>query len=747
MTIPATKQSPLLGAILALAASTTLAGCRDPRLGPTLTLGGDTTLWNRMIAAEDARGRMAGGIAPLREGLVSSDPEIRRWAVRALGRLEQASLAATIARALEDADAGVRAEAANALAQSIVRVGDEREPADRQVVDERDDPVSTSAVASVRTTLLEQAARESDAFARTVIAESLGRLRHDAAQTRQTADTLLSLADMSEDGPHAPPQLLLGVARGLFFLARQPATKGAIPETATGLLAELTRHGLVGRATRALANDSTRRQARHIRTVAAAALLAAGGATEERLTVLLEDPDPLVRREAAAGASALIGVGARRIAEAALRDSVALVRYDAVRALGRLAEDDVCARIRSAASDANDHVALLAIDLLGTRCPRRPGVSSLLDSLAALRLDGDRSLATRTLEALGRSPRSSWHRPAHALVALASADPARARLRLRPFVDHSDGFVRAYTARAAMLLGDELMLRRLARDSSPNVRTAAVDGLRVTRSHAADDVYLNQLLHDDSQLLQSAAVALEGSTRAGVVAALLTALDRISAAKSETSRDARRALLVRIGELGGARDEQRILPYLRDFDPEIAKLASDIVERWTGVRERPRPSAPPPLPLPSLAELVALDRAQVFIEMAGGGTIQLRLRPFDAPTNTARFARLARQGYYNGLTFHRVAPNFVVQGGSPGANEYAGDGPYTRDELGLLSNWRGTVGLSTRGRDTGDAQLYINLIDNVRLDHDYTVWAVVVSGMDVVDRMLEGAVMRRVTVR
>jgi len=121
----------------------------------------------------------------------------------------------------------------------------------------------------------------------------------------------------------------------------------------------------------------------------------------------------------------------------------------------------------------------------------------------------------------------------------------------------------------------------------------------------------------------------------------------------------------------------------------------------------------------------------------------VRLLPFTAPTNAFRFARLARTGYFDGLTLHRVVPNFVVQGGSPGASEYSGDGPFTRDELGA-SNWRGTVGLSTRGRDTGDAQFYINLIDNVRLDHEYTVFAVVTDGMEIVDRISEGAMIRRV---
>ena len=89
-----------------------------------------------------------------------------------------------------------------------------------------------------------------------------------------------------------------------------------------------------------------------------------------------------------------------------------------------------------------------------------------------------------------------------------------------------------------------------------------------------------------------------------------------------------------------------------------------------------------------------------------------------------------------------MVPNFVIQGGSPGANEYAGHGAFTRDEVGLAVQWRGTVGVSTRGRDTGDGQIYVNLVDDVRLDHDYTILGVVTAGMDVVDAVLEGDVIR-----
>ncbi len=88
----------------------------------------------------------------------------------------------------------------------------------------------------------------------------------------------------------------------------------------------------------------------------------------------------------------------------------------------------------------------------------------------------------------------------------------------------------------------------------------------------------------------------------------------------------------------------------------------------------------------------------------------------------------------------------MIQGGSPGANEYVGLAEYLRDELGGVSHRRGTVGMSTRGHDTGDAQWFVNLRDNTRLDADYTVWAEVVAGIDVVDAVLEGDTIERIEV-
>ena len=173
--------------------------------------------------------------------------------------------------------------------------------------------------------------------------------------------------------------------------------------------------------------------------------------------------------------------------------------------------------------------------------------------------------------------------------------------------------------------------------------------------------------------------------------------------------------------------------------------AAVMLTGWTGRTHRAAPRRIPPVPV-TLREAEAL-RGRLFRFTVGAGVVEVELNLHDAPLTVARLARLVRRGYFDGLTLHRVVPNFVLQGGSPGANEYAGDGPFMRDELGPLSHERGTLGISTRGRDTGDGQIFVNLVDNPRLDHEYTVWGRVVSGMDLLDELREGEVIRRVEIR
>ncbi|MCC7133121.1 MAG: peptidylprolyl isomerase, partial [Gemmatimonadales bacterium] len=342
---------------------------------------------------------------------------------------------------------------------------------------------------------------------------------------------------------------------------------------------------------------------------------------------------------------------------------------------------------------------------------------------------------------------AAWHRGAHALLAMARLDPPRAKAVLSRAGASATWQVRMYAARAAAVVGDPERLITLSDDPNDNVREAAVRGLIKVRGHGADSVYRAALARPDYQLVIAAAEALAGTPeRSRAAAALQTALARISAERKETSRDPRLAILDRLAEIGGIDDTLGLEPLLADFDPVVAHRAAGLLSTLSG---RTRTAAPRPLPAPVLDQ-EAIDRLRgtrlrvTMSPTAGGGHFDIILYPDLAPATVARLVTRAEQGYYDGLTFHRVVPNFVIQGGSPRANEYAGDSRYLRDEISALSHERGTVGMSTRGRDTGDAQLFVNLIDNLRLDFNYTVWGRVVAGLDVVDSILEGDVIDRI---
>ncbi|HSA56482.1 MAG TPA: peptidylprolyl isomerase, partial [Gemmatimonadaceae bacterium] len=401
-----------------------------------------------------------------------------------------------------------------------------------------------------------------------------------------------------------------------------------------------------------------------------------------------------------------------------------------------------CAPLVAALNDPSAHVRLAAIDALGGPCPNGPAVAAWLERLARAAPAGGAGAARRG---------ASWHVRAHVVVSLARIDAARAAPLVRQDAASAVWQARMYAARAAAVLRDSATLTRLAFDSTGSVREAAIDGLVTVSGRAADPVFARALESADYHVVLAAARALRGTNaRDGLVSALLDALDRISTERRETSRDPRLELLARIGELADGRAAARLTAYLRDFDPAVTERAAAILNRIAGGGTR-HVAAPERLPVdPRPVEELRLRPATYLrVTMApvhGGGSFVLRLHPAVAPATVARVVSLVRRGYYNGLTWHRVAPNFVIQGGSPAMNEYVGDGPFLRDELDGPTHARGTVGISTRGRDTGDAQWFVNLVDNVRLDPDYTVFASVESGMEVVDGILEGDQMARVEV-
>lgn len=138
------------------------------------------------------------------------------------------------------------------------------------------------------------------------------------------------------------------------------------------------------------------------------------------------------------------------------------------------------------------------------------------------------------------------------------------------------------------------------------------------------------------------------------------------------------------------------------------------------------------------------------------GTIVLQLYPQDAPKTVANFATHAKNGYYNGLTFHRVEPGFVIQGGDPNENGTGGYSIYGEtfeDELNPNTQSykdgykEGVLAMANRGPNTNGSQFFIMLADNQSLPKNYTIFGKVTSGMDVVKQIVVGDKMTSVTVQ
>jgi peptidyl-prolyl cis-trans isomerase B (cyclophilin B) len=124
---------------------------------------------------------------------------------------------------------------------------------------------------------------------------------------------------------------------------------------------------------------------------------------------------------------------------------------------------------------------------------------------------------------------------------------------------------------------------------------------------------------------------------------------------------------------------------------------------------------------------------QAIITLATGGEIVIDLFDQDAPNTVANFEKLANEGFYNGLTFHRVIPGFVAQGGCPRGNGTGGPGYHINCEINPNKHERGTLAMAHAGRNTGGSQFYICYEAQPHLDGQHTVFGKVVQGMELVD--------------
>ncbi len=608
-----------------------------------------------LLRAEHARGT---DMRAIDAALVSSDAVRQRLAVRAVGRFEQSALESKVVPLLTARSALVRREAVNALGQMRSRY-------------------DLSALLT----------GEQDASVRAVIYETMGRIPTTpgasgaavAAANAATAQRLTSgLREEHVD-------VRAGAARGLESLLRRTARASAPSAFTVQAIRDAVRSS----------SDPDTRQ------LLLLALTAANDRDSVTVAVALRDTSAAVRRAAVA------------LGRIWIDDTAPMVRWQALRVAG------TCARAAAHVRDSSEHVALLAIDLLGEQ--------KCTDAASLTALEGEAGAG------------ASWRHQAHAAVSLATVAPGGAPTVVQRLAVSPTWQARVYAANAAKLLKDSMTLRTLSLDKEPNVVIAAM----TTREQA-----LRALRSDHAGLALAAATQLKGDANlASALPQLRAAFDRFTAKNRVSLRDPRAAILERIGEVADGPSRTWLRERLSDLDPAIARSAAQYLSQRTGVAVSPITTRYAPAAFPSADQLRGLDGATATMRIKGIGTVELALRFDDAPMAVHTFVTLANAGKFNGLTFHRIVPNFVIQGGSPGADEYDPiTDTFMRDEVGLARNARGSFGISTRGRDTGDGQIYVNLVNNFRLDHDYTVFANVTRGLALIDRVQEGDVIESIVV-
>jgi len=459
-------------------------------------------------------------------------------------------------------------------------------------------------------------------------------------------------------------------------------------------------------------------------------------------------------------------------------------------ALQRLEDKRALPALLSLASDNNPYTRAFAVKGLGALKDQSatavilpllssPDTGVLIESIRALGKIGDPAAAAPLLRIMqGRGPQQQRVEAVTALGgfrgpdivdnlvdAIGDRDPQvrAAALKSASTVD-PEGFVTIlsgldpdpdWRARAALgaLLGDlprQTSLPRLTRmldDSDQRVIAAVLTSLVKIGAPNAGDILLDHLKVDDP-VVRAAAASGIGELRLPAGAQALPAAYQFGL--RDSTYVARAAAIEAFAKYGISVSRSLLDAALADKDWAVRVRAAVLLKQGDPAsdaadRIRPAPTRMTPDSYQSITLTNPTVSTQAFID-TDRGTVQIEFAVLDAPLMVDNFIGLARRGFYNGLTFHRVVPNFVVQGGDPRGDGEGGPGYTLRNEISEQPYLRGTVGIALDWADTGGSQFFITQSPQPHLDGRYTVFGRVVAGMDVVDKIQQGDVIRRVRV-
>lgn len=580
----------------------------------------------------------------------------------------------------------------------------------------------------------------------------LDRIADPSIDVARTAAFALGLTDLDQYAR------LLAESAGDF-----PAAVTACAVKSAGRLADTTMTDVAAMLVEYLGHPAP-----EVRAAACYALFYATARTEAEALVPLMDTetDPEVRYAALFCLSRLgLDVGTP-IYQAAQADTEPETRMLAVRGLSRSSSLEAVRLLAISLNDTDLRVAAQAI----------AGLQTLGDSAGADYIA--RKLETQTDEKLIIASLG-------ALRALAS-DLGEAAAERHLYSAFSDNIVIAALGYLAEIRGDRIVAvvdSLLADKPSARVRAAVTDAYGATESTSVI-ARLAMLFKDEDPLVRSSAfghlIALD-STQVDLyvrealadpdMMPVVFALEQIGtrrltkyipdiqdmmAHSNELDLDIRRSLIDVIEQLidttntaadttmaelliQGLFDSEYVVRrksaevYLEHFERDRSGLVTPADTRISERRLR--------------STLTDYDVNPVAVITTSRGEIEMELRFDLAPLTVLNFIDLAEDGFYDGLGFHRVVPNFVVQGGCPRGDGWGGPAHLIRCEYSDTPYQRGTVGIATSGRDTGGSQFFFCHSPQPHLEARYTIFAQVLYGMDIVDRMVVGDLIEGITIQ
>jgi cyclophilin family peptidyl-prolyl cis-trans isomerase len=263
-------------------------------------------------------------------------------------------------------------------------------------------------------------------------------------------------------------------------------------------------------------------------------------------------------------------------------------------------------------------------------------------------------------------------------------------------------------------------------------------------------VLLERLKADDPIVRAAAATGL-GTLKPANGAQALAEAYRLG--ESDSTYAARAAALAALAQYGAAAAVPVIKSAFADKDWAVRVRAVMLLKQLdpaaatdADTQIRPAPTSVAPEVYTTLKVTTPPISIHAYLE-TDRGMIQIEFAVLDAPLTVVNFIALARKGYFNGLSVHRVVPDFVVQDGDPRGDGEGTPGYTIRDELNERPYLRGTVGMALEPwPDTGGSQYFITHSPQPHLDARYTVFGRVIVGMDVVDKIQQWDVIRQVRI-